>query len=82
MWQVYIIQTKDGRFYTGITSDLARRMKEHEKGVGSRFTKSFGFEKLLYHESCIDRKNALRREIEIKRLPKERKLKLTQTEMS
>lgn len=76
MWQVYILQTQDGRLYTGITSDIVRRMKEHQKGRGCRFTKSFGFKKLLYQETCLDRKEALRREVQIKRWPKSKKLDL------
>ncbi|MDO8494380.1 MAG: GIY-YIG nuclease family protein [Deltaproteobacteria bacterium] len=65
---VYILQSKDGKFYTGYTTDLARRMKQHKNGKGAKFTRSFGFRKLLYHERLATRSAALKREAAIKTL--------------
>ena len=76
MWVVYILQTKNKQLYTGITSDVIRRMKEHKTGKGARFTRIFGFKKLLYTESQFTRSDALKRESEIKRWPKQKKLQL------
>ena len=46
---VYILQCNDGRYYTGYTTDLKRRLKEHQNGSGGKFTRSFGAKKILYH---------------------------------
>ena len=63
---VYILQSEDGRFYTGYTTDLERRFKEHQAGSGGKFTRSFGVEKILYHESFSNKSKALKREAQIK----------------
>ncbi|MDD3374533.1 MAG: GIY-YIG nuclease family protein [Candidatus Omnitrophica bacterium] len=77
MWYVYILETKDKRFYTGSTNDVDRRMKMHAEGKGARFTRIFGFKKLLYTEACGEtRAEALKREREIKKLTKEKKVEL------
>ncbi len=76
IWHVYILETKNGKLYTGITSDIVRRMKEHQSGNGCRFTCTFGFEKLLYSEERPNRSEALKREAHIKSWSKPRKLKL------
>src|SRR3989338_8131121 len=76
MWTVYILETQDGRLYTGITNNLERRMKAHKNGKGARFTKIFGFKKLLYSEDLPTRVEALKRESFIKTWPREKKLLL------
>ena len=76
MWYIYILKCNDGRFYTGITSNLKRRFKEHKRGRGGRFTRSFGVNKLLYQEKCFTRPQALKREAQIKSWPKRRKITL------
>ncbi|MFA5100254.1 MAG: GIY-YIG nuclease family protein [Candidatus Omnitrophota bacterium] len=75
MWQVYILECKDGSLYTGITSDIKRRYKEHERG-GARYTSYNPPVKLLYTENCADRSGALKREYQIKSLPRSKKLEL------
>ena len=40
MWYIYIIECKNNTLYTGITTDIDRRFKEHQKGIGSRYTRS------------------------------------------
>lgn len=75
-WKVYIILCRDGRLYTGITSDLDRRLKEHSSGRGARFTRCFGVDRLIYSESKRSRSSSLVREAEIKKWPKARKLEL------
>ncbi len=79
MWHVYILQTQSGPLYTGITNDLVRRMKEHQEGKGSHFTRAFKFSKLLYQRACRTRSTALKREAAIKNLTREEKLKLIST---
>lgn len=63
---VYILKSRDGRFYTGYTTDLDRRFKEHQSGSGSKFTQSFGAKKILYHEIFSSKSKALKREAQIK----------------
>jgi len=58
----YVIQSKkDGRFYTGSTSDLRKRLNEHNTGK-VRSTKSRGPFVLIYYEACLDKQDALARE--------------------
>lgn len=63
---IYILQSDDGRYYTGYTTDLDRRLKEHQSGSGGKFTRSFGAERILYHESYDNKSVALKREAQIK----------------
>jgi putative endonuclease len=73
---IYILQANDGRYYTGYTTDLERRLKEHRSGLGAKFTRSFGAKKILYYESFPEKSLALKREIEIKKMPREKKITL------
>ncbi|MFA5008161.1 MAG: GIY-YIG nuclease family protein [Candidatus Omnitrophota bacterium] len=76
MWHVYILECKNGSFYTGITKNLPRRFKEHASGRGGHFTKSFGAEKIVFSEQHPDRSSALKRETQIKSWPRKKKLAL------
>ena len=76
MWEVYIIQCKDDKLYTGITNDLERRVEEHNSGQGASFTRSRKPVKLVYHETRPSRAEALKREAEIKKLSRYEKLEL------
>jgi putative endonuclease len=68
-WLVYIIGCDDGRFYTGITNDMARRWREHAGSrQGAKFFRGRKPQQLLYIEDGHDRSSALRREAAIKRL--------------
>ena len=75
-WKVYILQCGDGSLYTGISTDVARRLEEHRSGKGAKYTRSRGPLELVYEENCPDKSAALRRELEIKALPRAEKLKL------
>ena len=76
MWYVYILKCRNNYLYTGITNDLKRRLDEHRQGKGGRFTRSFGARKLVYHEGCATRSDALTREAQIKSLTRQKKLAL------
>ena len=76
---VYLIECNNGSVYTGITTDVERRFKEHENGKGGRYTRSRGVKKLLYKEECVDRSSALRREAEIKSWKRDKKMELVAT---
>ncbi len=75
-WYVYILECADDTLYTGITTDLKRRMDEHDCGRGAKYTKGRGPLKLVYSEECGDRSSASRREMEIKALSREEKMGL------
>ncbi len=66
MWSVYILRCKDGSLYTGITTDIDRRLREHLDGKGGRYTRSFKVDSLVYSESYVSRQDAQRREKQIK----------------
>lgn len=76
MYFVYILQCKDTSLYTGITTDVARRLKEHKEGMGSHYTRARGAKKMLYKEKHPSRSAALKREAAVKRLSRAQKLKL------
>lgn len=75
-WMLYILECKDGSLYTGITDDLGRRIAAHQAGKGAKYTRGRGPLVLRYTEKCTDKSQALRREIEIKRLSRQEKLQL------
>ena len=75
-WVLYILKCKDGSYYTGITNNLERRVKMHERGRGARYTRTRLPVELLYREACRDRVAALVRECEIKAFPRKKKEKL------
>ena len=76
MWYLYILRCKDGSLYTGITTDVEKRLEAHRAGKGAKYTRGRGPLELVYKEECGDHSDALRREAEIKRLPRDEKLKL------
>lgn len=73
-WYVYILECKDGSFYTGVTNDLERRMKVHSEGRGSKYVAIKGFGKLLKTKKCNDKSEACKIEYMIKHLPRSEKL--------
>jgi putative endonuclease len=73
---VYILQTRDGSFYTGLTKDLQARIDLHNEGKGAKFTKGRRPVKLVYYEVTKNLRSAIKREIEIKSFTKQRKKKL------
>ncbi len=75
-WWVYILRCRDGTLYTGITTDVARRLAEHRAGAGARYTRSRLPLRLVWREPQPDRAAAARREAQVKRLPRAQKLAL------
>ena len=76
-WWVYIVETDSGKLYTGITTDLERRFEEHQQGKkGARFFRFSSATDLVYREPAADRGAATRREREIKRMTRQKKLDL------
>ncbi|HOW35308.1 MAG TPA: GIY-YIG nuclease family protein [Candidatus Omnitrophota bacterium] len=75
-WFVYILRCSDGSLYTGITNNLERRLKMHNAGTASRYTRMHRPVALVYREPQPSRSHALIRECDIKLLPKDKKEKL------
>lgn len=80
MWYVYILRCLDGSFYTGASSDVDRRLKEHNSGKGGKYTRMHRPVELLYKEVHPDRSIAQKRESQIKTWPREKKLALVKSE--
>ncbi|MBL4741261.1 MAG: GIY-YIG nuclease family protein [Sneathiella sp.] len=78
-WIVYILKCGDGSLYTGITNDVVKRLAVHRAGKGAKYTKGRGPLTLLYQEPHSNRSEASKREIVIKKLNKQEKLKLIAT---
>lgn len=78
MYFVYMLECGDGSLYTGITTDVERRFREHASGKGGHFTSSRDVVKIVYTEEHPDRSAASKREAEIKSWPREKKLSLIQ----
>lgn len=70
---VYILISSDQRFYTGYTIDLEKRLRQHQSGIGSKFTRAFGAEAIVYHESFTTKSEALKREAAIKKMSRAQK---------
>ncbi len=77
-WFVYMLRCADGTLYTGITTDIDRRLAEHngEGDLGARYTRSRRPVALAYSEPAASRAEASRREAAIKQLDRIRKLAL------
>lgn len=73
---VYILECLDGSYYTGVTNDVDKRMKTHKSGKGSKYVRSHGFSHLIATKNCKDKSDACKIEWLIKKLPREKKLKL------
>lgn len=78
-WLLYIVECHDGSLYTGITNNLDRRLKEHNDGTASRYTRSRRPVTLRYQEPCDDRSQALIRELSVKLLSRQEKKALIRT---
>jgi len=73
---VYIVQCKDGTYYTGYTNDLERRISQHSSGNGAKFLKRKAPIRLAYAKEYKYFKNALRAERKIKKLTRNQKERL------
>jgi putative endonuclease len=79
-YYVYIMTNKYNTvLYTGITSNLKRRIYEHKEKLVAGFTKKYNITKLLYYEVFDDPENAISREKQIKAGSRQKKIQLTNT---
>jgi DNA-binding protein HU-beta len=74
VWHLYVIECADGSLYTGIATDVDRRFKEHLSGKGARYTRSRKAVRLVASCPIGSRSEALRAEIAIKQLPRDKKI--------
>ncbi len=72
-WFLYLVRTKRGHLYTGITLDVTRRFAEHQAGKGAKALRGKGPLTLVYSELVGAHSDALRRELAVKRFTKARK---------
>jgi len=72
-WFVYLLRCADGSLYTGITNDMPRRLKQHNAGTASRYTRSRLPVVLVYQEPQASQSHALKRELAIKGLSRQEK---------
>ena len=78
MYYVYMLRCGDGSLYSGITTDLDRRLKVHNSGKGAKYTRSRLPVSLAYFEEAEDRSQASKREFELKKLTRTQKEKLVE----
>ena len=76
MWYLYILRCGDGTLYTGITTDVERRLEAHRQGRGAKYTRGRGPLELEYQEECDTHSEALKREYAVKQLPRDEKERL------
>ncbi len=73
-WFVYLLRCNDDTFYTGITTDLARRLAEHNAGAaGAKYTRARRPVTLVWSEPASDRAQASRREHQIRKMSRSSK---------
>lgn len=75
-WSLYIIRTAHNQLYTGITTDVTRRLRQHQSGKGAKALRGKGELQLAFSQPLGDRSLALRLEYRIKQLPRAQKERL------
>jgi putative endonuclease len=75
-WVVYVLRCRTGELYTGATTDVERRVRQHNSGTGGKFTRSRLPVTLVYKEELRTRSAALKRENAIKAMTRSEKLRL------
>ncbi|MCL5668486.1 MAG: GIY-YIG nuclease family protein [Gammaproteobacteria bacterium] len=78
-WFCYILKCADGSLYTGVTTEPERRTRQHNDGLGAKYTRARRPVKMIYCEPAQSQRHALRREHEIRTLSRARKLSLIRT---
>ena len=78
MWYLYILRCGDGTLYTGITTDVEKRLEAHRAGKGAKYTRGRSPLEVVYREECATHSDALKRELEIKRLTRAEKEEMIQ----
>jgi len=79
-WRVYLVRCSDATIYCGSTTDIKRRVEEHNSGRGAKYTKSRGPVELVWSAPAKSRSDALRKESAIKKLSRRRKIHLIESQ--
>ncbi|SDJ86061.1 putative endonuclease [Ferrimonas sediminum] len=79
LWSLYLVRTRSGSLYTGITTDVSRRFCQHQNGTGAKALRGKGPLTLAFHTEVGDRSQASKLEYQIKQLHKSHKERLIQT---
>ena len=80
MWYIYIVECSDNTFYTGITTNINRRLLEHNSGKGAKYTRARVPVVLKVFFTANNRSEASKEEYRIKQLSRNEKMKLWITE--
>lgn len=78
-YYIYIMTSMSGTLYTGITSDLEKRVYQHKQKLADGFTKRYNVDRLVYYEETTDIEVALEREKEIKGWRRSKKISLIES---
>ena len=78
-YYVYIMANIHGTLYTGVTSDLEKRVYDHKSKLTSGFTKRYNIDRLVYYEETVDIKEAIAREKQVKSWRRAKKIALIQS---
>ncbi|MFO7815202.1 MAG: GIY-YIG nuclease family protein [Halanaerobiales bacterium] len=76
MHYVYIVECADGTYYTGYTNNLNRRIEEHNRGEGAKYTKGRRPVELVYSKKFNSKSKAMKREYKIKQISRQKKSEL------
>ncbi len=79
-WFIYMVRCRDGTLYTGITTDMQRRLREHNAGRGAKYTRGRRPVRLVMHFEAVNQSSARRCEVVIKKMPRRVKLALVRSE--
>lgn len=77
-WTLYVAECADGSYYTGIAKDVEKRIEAHNTGKGAKYTSTHGPVRLVFQEPQASYSAALRREFQVKALPKVRKVRFVE----
>jgi putative endonuclease len=78
-WYVYILRCRDGSLYTGIATDVERRIADHLANKGAKYLRGRGPLKLVFKKQVGKKGRALKVEHQVKRLPRYKKEALVKT---
>ena len=81
IWYLYMLRTANNRLYTGITTDIERRFKQHQSGKGAKALRGAGTLTLVYQYKVGGHSEALKLEYRIKQLSKQQKEKLVSNQV-
>lgn len=72
-WYLYVLRCGDGTLYTGITTNIEKRLAAHRAGKGAKYTRGRAPLELIYRELCGAHSDALKKEYRFKQLPRAEK---------